>query len=88
MILLMDEFAELTPPGIDADEWKKELREIADTLTKACRQVDPASTDLSIQKAHQVVDVVVGEKDSGVSIQDSEKSEEVIDNFAAGLIEE
>lgn len=52
MILLLEEFAALTPPGVRADDWQAELTEIGDVLTSACRSVDPQSTDLAIQKAH------------------------------------
>jgi hypothetical protein len=60
LILLLEEFAQLTPPEADPDAWKAELRELSDQLTAACRAVDPASTDLMIQQAH-AADVVEGE---------------------------
>ncbi|MFO0938512.1 MAG: DEAD/DEAH box helicase [Gemmataceae bacterium] len=90
MILLMEEFEGMTPPGADPVEWKKELQEISDTLTKACRQVDPASTDLTIQKAHQAVDVVSGETETVANppLPESAQPEEAADDFAAGLIDE
>lgn len=58
MILLTEEFAQLTPPDIDPAAWQAELREIAERLTEACRQVDPTSTEETIKKAHEKVDVV------------------------------
>jgi superfamily II DNA/RNA helicase len=45
MILLCQEFAQLTPTGVDADAWRTRLTGIADVLTAACRAVDPQSTD-------------------------------------------
>jgi hypothetical protein len=61
MILLMEEFAQLTPPGVEPAAWQADLRDIADRLTDACRQVDPASTEETIKKAH-AADVVEGEE--------------------------
>jgi hypothetical protein len=45
MILLCDEFAQLTPRDADANEWREGLRKISDVLTAACRSVDPQSTE-------------------------------------------
>jgi hypothetical protein len=61
MILLTEEFAILTPSGLDPAAWQADLKAIADTLTEACRQVDPTSTEETIKKAHEKVDVVAGE---------------------------
>jgi len=58
MILLTEEFAQLTPPDIEPAAWQAELRDIADKLTEACRQVDPTSTEETIKKAHEKIDVV------------------------------
>jgi superfamily II DNA/RNA helicase len=92
MILLMEEFAAITPPGIEPEEWKTELREISEILTNACRQVDPASTDQTIQHAHQVADVVVGETTAPVvpadTVAPTTADAESEDDFAAGLIED
>jgi hypothetical protein len=61
MILLTEEFAALTPPGFEPAGWLAELKDIADQLTEACRGVDPTSTEETIKKAHEKVDVVAGE---------------------------
>ena len=61
LILLTEEFEQLTPPGIEPEEWKGELKEIADKLTEICRAVDPTSTEETIKKAH-AADVVEGEE--------------------------
>ena len=45
MILLCDEFAQLTPRDLDANEWRTMLRGISETLEAACRAVDAQSTD-------------------------------------------
>jgi hypothetical protein len=45
MILLCGEFAQLTPRDTDPLAWQSRLNAIADTLTTACRTVDPQSTD-------------------------------------------
>jgi superfamily II DNA/RNA helicase len=61
LILLLEEFTQLTPPGIEASTWQAELKDIADRLTATCRAVDPTSTEEMIQKAH-AADVVEGEE--------------------------
>ena len=58
LILLCEEFAQLTPDGVSAADWQSELRDIADRLTASCREVDPQSTDETIEKAHAAVDLV------------------------------
>jgi superfamily II DNA/RNA helicase len=60
LILLIGEFAQVTPPDTSANEWQTDLREIADRLTASCRAVDPTSTDEMIEHAH-AADVVEGE---------------------------
>ncbi|MEM6856145.1 MAG: helicase, partial [Planctomycetota bacterium] len=45
LILLCNEFAAVTPPGVTDLAWQSDLREIAEILTKSCRSVDPQSTD-------------------------------------------
>ena len=48
LILLIDEFAQITPEGIDPKVWKAELRDIAQQLTKTCQSIDPSSTQQTI----------------------------------------
>jgi hypothetical protein len=60
MILLLEEFEQLTPPGVEPESWRADLKEIGDVLTAACRSVDPTSTEETIKKAH-AADVVEGE---------------------------
>ncbi|MEL7089673.1 MAG: hypothetical protein AAGL98_14735, partial [Planctomycetota bacterium] len=45
LILLCDEFAAVTPPGVTDLAWRSDLREISEILTASCRAVDPQSTD-------------------------------------------
>ena len=67
LILLTQEFEQLTPPGLTAEDWKKELAEISDKLTDICRAVDPTSTEEAIKKAH-AADVVEGEEHAKVVV--------------------
>ena len=59
LILLCEEFAQLTPPDLPAEEWQEFLRDLANRLTDACRRVDPTSTEETIQRAHSA-DALVG----------------------------
>ncbi|HUY32105.1 MAG TPA: DEAD/DEAH box helicase [Pirellulales bacterium] len=60
LILLCEEFAAVTPPGVAPDQWQAELRELAERLTASCREVDPTSTEELIEQAH-AADLVQGE---------------------------
>jgi superfamily II DNA/RNA helicase len=60
LILLCGEFVQVTPPDTTAEEWRADLRDLADRLTASCRAVDPTSTDEMIEQAH-AADVVEGE---------------------------
>ena len=48
MVLLMGEFRQITPPGLDPNAWQEEVREICERLTACCRTVDPTSTDMML----------------------------------------
>ncbi len=50
MILLCGEFAQLTPKDADPTTWRTKLTAIAETLTTACRAVDPQSTDETLEE--------------------------------------
>jgi len=92
LILLTEEFEQLTPTGIDPALWQSDLRGIAEKLTEICRAVDPTSTEETIRKAH-AADVVEGEEHakSGYSTAvdhsppSSEPEEE--DAFGAGIVD-
>lgn len=45
LVLLLDEFKQVTPVGMDSNVWQDELREIAERLTACCRLVDPTCTE-------------------------------------------
>ncbi|MSQ95839.1 MAG: DEAD/DEAH box helicase [Gemmataceae bacterium] len=60
LILLLGEFSQVTPDGIEPTAWQTELRDIAEQLTASCREIDPTSTDEAIEHAH-AADVVEGE---------------------------
>ena len=92
LILLIEEFEQLTPPGLDPRDWKAELKEVADKLTDICRAVDPTSTEEAIKKAH-AADVVEGEEHAAAATATvpaeppprAEPEEE--DAFGAGIVE-
>ncbi len=88
MILLTEEFAGLTPPGMDPADWQAELKDISAKLTEACRQVDPTSTDKTIKSAQAVADVVAGESQAPLSPGRRGVGGEgdAPDDFAAGLV--
>jgi superfamily II DNA/RNA helicase len=50
MILLCDEFEQLTPTGLAPQDWQATLRNVADVLTTACRAVDPQCTDEMLEE--------------------------------------
>ena len=90
LVLLTEEFAQLTPPDTDPALWQAELRSIADRLTETCRAVDPFSTEQAIQKAH-AADVVEGESHAAPvapSQADVKTDAEVEAEFGAGLFGE
>ena len=60
LILLLGEFSQVTPDGLEPAAWQAELRDIADQLTASCRAVDPTSTDEAMAQVG-VADVVEGE---------------------------
>jgi superfamily II DNA/RNA helicase len=80
-ILLLEEFIQLTPPGIDKAQWERELRELGDKLTEACRKVDPTSTEETIKKALGA-DVVEGEEKAKVIA-----AAEVEQAFGSGIMD-
>lgn len=64
LILLLGEFSQVVPAGIEATAWRGELKDLADRLTACCREVDPASTEYMLAHAADV-DVVVKEPPPG-----------------------
>ncbi|MFT3787543.1 MAG: DEAD/DEAH box helicase [Tepidisphaeraceae bacterium] len=58
MILLCDEFEQLTPVDADANAWREWLRTTSEKLTELCRAVDPQCTDETLAEIED--DVTVG----------------------------
>ena len=44
LILLLGEFIDLDLPDGDREEWRKDLSEIIEVLTKTCESADPSGT--------------------------------------------
>lgn len=66
LILLLGEFAEVVPPGMEGAAWRAELRDWADKFTATCHAVDPKSTESTL--AHAVDrDLVVKEAEIQVA---------------------
>jgi superfamily II DNA/RNA helicase len=63
-ILLCGEFSQITPPDVEADAWRSDLRELADAITNCCRTIDPESTDKAIEAALAAPDLVRGEREA------------------------
>lgn len=82
-ILLCGEFSQIAPPDVDAELWRSDLRELADSITNCCRAVDPESTDKAIEAAMAAPDVVRGERN--VTEQAPTSIEEDAEDFGIGL---
>jgi superfamily II DNA/RNA helicase len=94
LILMCEEFAQLTPPDTTAEEWQDFLRDLANRLTDACVRVDPSSTEQTIQQARSA-DLLVG-KGPAVDVVPATLSaiktpqagiEEPAEEFGGGLLE-
>ncbi len=64
LVLLIGEFAQLTPEGLDPVEWQRDLRDLARRISDSCRAVDPTSTDSMLQHAGDQ-DLVALDKPTG-----------------------
>ncbi len=67
LVLLLGEFSQVTPPGMDAALWRSELKDVADRLTACCREVDPTSTEYMLAHAADQ-DLVVKEPPAGAAV--------------------
>ena len=85
MILLLEEFKELTPVGMEQDLWRNELQELAERLTKCCQEVDPQSTSQILEVLH-AADVVEGELHAKKVEQVVVSEDAVVDDFGTGLM--
>ncbi|QDU81660.1 Transcription-repair-coupling factor [Polystyrenella longa] len=59
LILLLEEFEQVTPPGLTDGEWKDQLREMGETLTRGCRDIDPTSTNEMLESAHLRQEMII-----------------------------
>ena len=48
LILLLGEFSQATPTGMDPAEWQSWLKSVSDRLTLCCKTVDPTSTEQTL----------------------------------------
>lgn len=99
LILLLGEFSQVVPPGLDAATWRGELRGLADRLTECCRAVDPHSTDNTLAHAADVdvavqepaesvvIDTVAGSKSAIPAVDGATADAAQPDDFGAGLVE-
>ncbi|MSR60502.1 MAG: DEAD/DEAH box helicase [Planctomycetaceae bacterium] len=51
LILLLGEFSQVTPPGIESALWRAELQALANRFTDCCHAVDPQSTEHTLAHA-------------------------------------
>ena len=58
LILLIAEFRRIVPPDTSEEEWHGDLDDISAQLAACCRQVDPTSTDKTLEQAEAVSEVV------------------------------
>jgi superfamily II DNA/RNA helicase len=56
LILLVDELAQLCPPDTTEEEWRGDLKDIAERLTACCHGVDPTSTDKALEQAQAALE--------------------------------
>ena len=50
LILLCQEFSQLTPRDTTAESWQAALKTLSDALSTACRTVDPQCTDETLEE--------------------------------------
>lgn len=82
LILLLGEFSQVVPPGLDAATWRGELRDLADRFTACCRAVDPQSTEHMLAHAADQ-DIVVKEPTVVVMSSDVAVAPSNVDTTAA-----
>lgn len=54
LILLIQEFTQITPPDMEQQDWLDELRDISDRLTESCRAIDPSSTEKTLEQTQNL----------------------------------
>ena len=60
LILLLEEFAILTPAEVSAEEWQDDLYGLADRITEICQRVDPTCTDEVLSAAKMLEENELG----------------------------
>ncbi|MEL7334735.1 MAG: helicase, partial [Planctomycetota bacterium] len=58
MVMLLDEMANIPPLDTQPEDWEDQLDDLAESLSRACRAVDPQSTDEMLAKAEDADDGV------------------------------
>ena len=81
LILMTEEFGQLTPAGVEPQQWQADMKAIADALTKTCEQVDPTSTEETIRKAQAIAKLEEPVAETAPPVDDDPA------DFAAGLEE-
>ncbi|HND53612.1 MAG TPA: hypothetical protein PLV92_14485, partial [Pirellulaceae bacterium] len=51
LVLLLNEFSQVAPAGMELSAWQAELNDWSERFTAACREVDPTSTDYMLAHA-------------------------------------
>ncbi len=81
LILMTEEFSQLTPAGIEPQQWQADMKALADALTKTCEQVDPTSTEETIRKAQATAKLEEPMQETAPPPEDDPA------DFAAGLVD-
>ncbi|MGE0606470.1 MAG: helicase, partial [Pirellulales bacterium] len=91
LVLLLGEFSQVVPPGIDPARWRGDLQNLADQFTACCRDVDPQSTEYMLAHAADR-DIVPHEpplEETSPPPTPDEVAEEAADEgFGAGILDE
>ncbi len=91
LILLLEEFMQLTPPDVSAEAWKDDLLQLARQLTESCSVIDSTNTSQVLKKAH-AADVVEGETvvdeltEKILQVQDYSKND-TPEGFGEGILD-
>ena len=96
LVLLLNEFSQVAPAGIDAVVWRGELKQWGDRFTECCLSVDPGSTEFMLAHAADQ-DLLIKEsleKDRAIGVSTTppapaEVADEVVatEDFATGIFE-
>lgn len=90
MVMLLGEFAQVTPVGADPDVWRRELKDLAAQLTETCRAVDPQSTEQTLAHTDDVDALIAEPKvtDVTTTAESAESGAAEAVDFGLGLFEE